>query len=94
MADKCLSFSEEQLDAYLNPKTRDASLFTNPVDVSRTFKDAQSILSLFAGILKKTEEAEQDLERTELLRRTVEAIEFATQPQLPIIEDDKERDVS
>jgi len=84
VADKCLAFSEKELDRFLDPKTREASLFNSPVDVSRTFKDAKDVLALFAGILKKTEEAEVDIERRELHRRTVAALEQIA-PPLPFV---------
>jgi len=90
VADKCLNFQEKELDKFMNPKTREASLLVGPTDITRTFKDAMSILSLFAGVLKKTEEAERDLERGELQRRTVEALEKVGGSVPPVMIPEKE----
>ncbi len=79
---------------FLNPATREKSLLKTPGHVSTVFKDARDILTLFAGILKKTEEAERDLERDELQKRTVELLEKVFEPDpfggipLPIIPGD------
>ena len=64
----------------MNPKTRENSLLATPADISRTFKDARDVLTLFAGILRKTEEAEKDIERDELHRRTVQLLEKVMGP--------------
>ena len=88
VADKCLSFSEEELDKYVDPKRREDSLLSSPKEVSAAFKDARDVLNLFAGILKKTEEAERDIEREDLHRRTVAALEAIAPPApIPIIGD-------
>ena len=91
LADKCLKFGEDELALFMNPITRDASLLEKPADISRIFKDAQSILSLFANMLKKTEEAEVDIERAAMLKSAYDLLEKSMEereemrPSIPII---------
>ena len=84
LADKCLKFHEKELRMFMNPKTRDKSLLNGPKDVNEIFRGSRDVLNLFAGILKKTEEAERDLERDELHRRTVAVLEGALAPPMPL----------
>ncbi len=86
LADQCLKFGEEELAKFMNPKTRENSLLATPTDISRVFKDARDILTLFAGILKKTEEAEKDIERDELHKRTVALLEKVFSEPIPEME--------